>query len=76
MKEYKCGVYLKPNGNLVTVEIGEDKIFWVCTGQVSKSPLIKLLRPDPMDRLLGWAGKCIGWGPTKFLEKCEYLGEL
>ena len=81
-KEFKLGVYLKPNGNLVTIEenVHDDgrKFYIVLDGKRNNSRLCKLLL-KPQDRsLIGWESSNLrlGWGPSKYLNNCEYLGEL
>lgn len=75
--DFKYGVYLKPNGKLVLLEKGEKNKYHLTDGRRSDNALFRLLKIKPSKRpYVGWSGNSMGWGPTKFLNKCEYLGEL
>ncbi len=78
LKEFKDGVYLKPNGNLAIKysfeKEGKLKVY-VDEGKSKRVALkggIKVMLPIVIE---GNNHK-IGWGPCAFLNKSEYLGEL
>ena len=83
-KEFKLGVYMKPNGNLVSVE--ENHVsdrphmkYCVIDGRKISGPIAKLLYPKLKDRpylVLESSSLNLGWGPSRYLNECEYLGEL
>lgn len=71
---YKYGVYMKPNGKLVSLENGNSNgRYHLFTGKISMSPLARAFGYS-ID--VGWCGSTLEWGPTAFIKKCEYLGEL
>lgn len=78
-RSFPLGVYMKPNGKLVLIEYSkEDELYFVFDGRVSNSPLAKLFFKKKDRPLAGWSCNVnrFGWGPTSYLHKCEYLGEL
>lgn len=77
-KEFKYGVYIKPNGKLVLLDNGgPNGKYHLLAGAKSNNPYIRLVFPRFKDRPdIGWCGETIGWGPTAYLNKCEYLGDL
>lgn len=83
-KEFKLGVYIKQNGGkLVTVEVNKDyntKERWpylVINGDKNNSFPYNLLKPNsrPLAYITSSSLR-LGWGPTAYLKKCDYLGDL
>lgn len=81
-KVFKLGVYMKSNGNLVTVETIDkaenvNMKYMIIDGRKCNGPIAKLLpknvRPD---MVLESSSLKLGWGPSAYMNKCEYLGEL
>ena len=78
MKDFKYGVYLKQNGNLVLLEKGVIYKYFILDGKKITNPLLMALYKkikEPIPYIVG-VSTSVGWGPTKYLNKCEYLGEL
>jgi hypothetical protein len=81
-KEFKTGVYMKPNGKLVlvTFEFSEERnreLWHVYDGKKANSRLIRAFYPKVKDRPdIVLTGDSLGWGPSSYLNKSEYLGEL
>lgn len=77
---FKEGVYMKPDGKLVTIEKQNDGSYITLDGRLHKSPLVRALaRSRGEIPYAGWTSqslKNMDWGPLKYLSKCEYLGEL
>lgn len=82
MKEFKLGVYIKPNGNLITVsEIKEAENvnfkYEIMDGTKWNSFPYSLLSPvNRPYKTIGSSSLSLGWGPSAFMNKCEYLTEL
>ena len=73
---YKYGVYLKPNGHLFIVQKGKKNKYELDANKPIKNKLLKALYkaqglPQPV---LVFFSDSLGWGPTSFINKAEYLG--
>ena len=77
-REFKHGVYMKLNGKLVSLEKGNRVKYHLLDGCKSKNKAINALYKiqGANAPLMGWDGNSMGWGPTSYLNHCEYLGEL
>lgn len=75
-RDFKYGVYMKASGHLVHVYQGDKRKYEVMDGRVDTRPLVRALIPTPNQRMLVAEADSIGWGPTSYLNKAEYLGEL
>ena len=77
----QIGLYKKPNGKIVLVQRGRSSTFkrevWqVYDGRRANSPIIRAFIPRVKDRpLMVMEGDSLGWGPTKYLNKCSYIGD-
>ena len=82
MKQFKLGVYIKPNGNLVTVEIDDNKEtrnskYIVVDGTKANYGIYMMFKKSERPfSLIGSSSLDLGWGPSAFMNTCEYLGEL
>jgi len=75
-RKFKYGVYMKPSGKLVVLEKGDTCKFCLLDGRKKLGLRIIKKKVTVVLAYAGWHGETIGWGPTNYLNKCEYLGEL
>lgn len=79
---FKKGLYRKPrSGKIVYVTKGMSEQFnrevWqVFDGRRANSPIIRAFYPKVKDRpQMVLEGDSLGWGPSKYLLKAEYIGK-
>lgn len=81
-KKWKNGVYLKRSGHFAIVDFAAveecvHKRYVVDEGKRQTGWVTKLVYPKVKDRpFLNLIGDSLGWGPSKFMNTAEYLGEL
>lgn len=79
--EFKLGIYKKKSGKIVYLTKGESdqfkrEVFQIYDGRRANNPIIRAMIPRVKDRpLMVLEGDSLGWGPTKYLNTSEYLGD-